>query len=76
MEKEPGYHGRCHKKERLITINADDSPAEQLDTLMHESLHALFYETKLDRVTSLEMEEMIVWNVTEFIMETFLGVKT
>ena len=40
--EDPDSYGQCHKEDETITLRADVSAGRQLDTLIHEVLHACY----------------------------------
>lgn len=64
--------GLCCKKTRTITLDRYLKDTEKTSTYLHELLHAVLYELKINQ-TSLDsdVEEIIVAGIEEFIMENF-----
>jgi hypothetical protein len=62
---EAGVAGVTVRHKQRILINKEMAPHQQLDTYLHEALHAMFYMTGLSRAggplaTELHEEEVIV----------------
>lgn len=69
FEAQDGFDGTCDKLNKIIRINPNLEGDDLLDTLLHEVFHAVMHESKLDRVISHEIEELVVYHVTQAAME-------
>lgn len=70
LDEEDDLLGLCENSETEITIKDGQVPVEEADTIIHESLHALFY--LLDMGLSLKKEEAIVRPLATGILQVFL----
>lgn len=68
-EAQDGLDGSCSKNEKIIRINPNLEGEDLIDTLMHEVIHAVMHESKIDRVISPELEELVTYHVTQAIMD-------
>ncbi len=45
-----GFHGMCDTRKCELTIHKDDDKQRQEKTLIHEIVHAMFFETGLHEI--------------------------
>lgn len=62
--------GVCHRDRNLIEIVEDQQDTEEADTILHETLHALFYHLNFDMPD--KKEEAIVRPLATGLMQVFL----
>lgn len=70
LDQEMNFLGCCTNSEAEILIKDGQIPVEEADTLIHETLHALFY--LLDFELSMKKEEAIVRPLATGILQVFL----
>ncbi len=56
---------------KKITVVKDSDPVKQTNTILHESLHALFRRLEIYQVMSQEIEEILTSNIPNFLSENF-----
>lgn len=67
-----GVYGECDKESKTIAVDAALKGDEYWETLIHETLHAVFSEVSLDQAISAELEEVIVDTAAKTIIGNFL----
>ncbi len=55
----------------LIEISEDLAPSKVKQILIHEFLHSVIYRLSLDGTLSLELEEILVDNISKCLCENF-----
>lgn len=64
--------GLCSYDERIIYLDRSLLKEDKVPTLLHEIYHALIYEIGLHQTSlSLDVEEMLVENISMFMIDTF-----
>lgn len=61
--------GICYKDKRKIVIQTGQRPKTEFDTVLHEILHAIWHERKLEQTD--EIEEKIVSGVASGLTNFF-----
>lgn len=69
LDEEEGAVGYCYAPDSLIEIKDGQHPMEEADTILHETLHALFY--LLDLGLSRSKEEKIVRLLSTGLIQVF-----
>ena len=64
------HAGECSKLDKIITINKDTTD-HMWWTYLHECLHGVFEEGRLDEVIGDDMEEVIIEQVLKFLLRHF-----
>lgn len=62
-------YGECHFNKREIHLS--ESAGELESTFLHEVLHAVLYETNLDKLIKDEDEERLVLGLEEALIKVF-----
>jgi len=61
--------GYCEKSPIAIYINKSLSKEDQINTMYHECIHAIFFRLGLDQNLSYEMQEMLCESIGNFMNE-------
>jgi hypothetical protein len=56
---------------KKITVVKDADYVKQMNTIIHESLHALFYRLEMYQIITREVEELLTSNIPNFLLENF-----
>lgn len=69
----PGLYGSYYPNRNIIAINLDGMETEQelMNTVLHELLHAIWYEKRLDRKEGSPTEEEVVLAFSDGLCEVF-----
>lgn len=57
---DPDLYGECKPGAKVISINRDANRKQKAETIFHEVLHAILYETGLNHILEDGHEEAIV----------------
>lgn len=60
--------GACGQDEQKILLDPDLGESVELETLVHEGLHAAWYQTELDRAYTDDQEEQVIWTLSPRIV--------
>ena len=69
---EQGLFGATHFPSQTIYIQPDITPQKQEHTLIHEVLHAIFWQNGLPRIMADDKQEEMIINSVSFGIHAFL----
>ena len=64
-------YGLCSPSDSLIIIHNNLSPEDEIHTILHEEMHALFHRSGVEQAISQELQEVLCENVATFITENY-----
>ena len=65
-------HGDCNPDTKIIRISKEYSKLSQAETLFHEILHAIYYESRLNEHHKPEVEEQIVSTLAPYLLSAII----
>lgn len=72
IKENEDFRGDCCESKKIITIDINMSLHDKKQTLLHECFHAVWSETGLaETKIPLEVEEVIVENISRFMIKRF-----
>lgn len=63
------FHGLCNRDDKTIALRVGDAGPNYADTVLHETLHAVFHERSMASVIPVEHEEFIVASIATGLIE-------
>lgn len=63
-----GVLGAANCDEAVIIMETQQAPAVAMETLLHESLHAMWTQTALDHIYTTDQEEQIIYTMSPRIV--------
>ncbi len=68
---EEGKDGECDLESQVIHVDSTLGNDRRREVLLHELLHAAWYQTALKRIFEDEDEELIIWSLACQLLEFF-----